>query len=93
MRINIKKWMRAAGLIGTSASLIVGLPLLASCASSGLYIMSDEWCERHLDASAAHCPENQRARASGSDPSLTLVSGASASRDGDGLQQPAVASN
>ena len=34
-------------------------PLLASCASSGLYYMSDDWCERHLAASAARCPENQ----------------------------------
>jgi len=41
-------------------ALIAVTPLLASCASSGLYIMSDEWCARHLDASAAHCPENQK---------------------------------
>jgi hypothetical protein len=33
--------------------------LLASCASSGLYNMSAEWCARHLEASTARCPENQ----------------------------------
>jgi len=32
------------------------IPLLTSCASIGLYDMSDEWCAHHLDASAARCP-------------------------------------
>ncbi len=40
-------------------AFIAVVPLLASCANSGLYNMSDEWCTRHLDASAARCPENQ----------------------------------
>jgi len=40
-------------------AFIAVVPLLASCASSGLYYMSDDWCERHLNASAARCPENQ----------------------------------
>jgi hypothetical protein len=40
-------------------AVIVVVPLLASCASSGLYNMSDEWCARHLDASGARCPENE----------------------------------
>jgi hypothetical protein len=38
---------------------IVILPLLASCASSGLYYMSDGWCAAHLQASASRCPEHQ----------------------------------
>jgi len=42
-----------------SRVFIAVVPLLASCASSGLYYMSDDWCERHLGASAARCPENQ----------------------------------
>ena len=36
--------------------------LLAACASSGLYNMSDEWCAAHLNASAARCPQNEEAR-------------------------------
>jgi len=40
-------------------AFIAVVPLLASCASSGLYYMSDDWCERHLNASAARCPANQ----------------------------------
>jgi hypothetical protein len=46
------------------ASLIALMPLLASCASSGLYYMSDDWCARHGDASPAHCPVNQNVRIS-----------------------------
>ena len=49
----------AASFFGSLPALIVVAPLLASCASSGLYNMSDEWCARHLDATAARCPENQ----------------------------------
>jgi len=41
------------------AALIALAPLLASCASSGMYNMSDEWCARHLEASAARCPAPQ----------------------------------
>ncbi len=40
-------------------ALIAIAPLLASCASLGLYNMSDAWCARHLDASVARCPSNQ----------------------------------
>jgi hypothetical protein len=41
------------------ASVIVVLaPLLASCASSGLYNMSDEWCSAHMNASEARCPKD-----------------------------------
>jgi len=36
--------------------MAVLLPLLASCASSGLYYMTDDWCAAHLDASLARCP-------------------------------------
>jgi hypothetical protein len=42
--------------------LAIGVTLLAlalsSCASSGLYAMSDEWCEKHPDASPARCNRN-----------------------------------
>jgi hypothetical protein len=44
------------------AFIAVASSLLAGCASSGLYNMSDEWCAAHLDASAARCPENEEAR-------------------------------
>ena len=44
------------------AFIAVASSLLAGCASSGLYNMSDEWCSAHLDASAARCPENEEAR-------------------------------
>ena len=40
-------------------SIVALVPLLASCASSGLYNMSDEWCAAHLSASAARCPSDQ----------------------------------
>ena len=49
----------AASFFSSLPAFIVVAPLLASCASSGLYNMSDEWCARHLDATAARCPENQ----------------------------------
>ena len=42
----------------TVTTLIAALPLLASCASSGLYSMSDDWCAAHPSATAARCPEN-----------------------------------
>ena len=42
-------------------AFLVVAPLLTACASSGLYDMSDEWCAKHLDASAARCPKNQNA--------------------------------
>ena len=35
---------------------------LASCASSGLYNMSDDWCATHQDATAARCPEKAEER-------------------------------
>ena len=44
----------------TSIALVALVPLLASCASSGLYDMSDDWCSAHLDASAARCPRDQK---------------------------------
>lgn len=42
-----------------SRAFIAVVPLLTSCASSGMYYMSDDWCARHLAASAARCPGNQ----------------------------------
>jgi hypothetical protein len=49
----------AASFLSPLPVLIAVAPLLASCASSGLYNMSNEWCAKHLDATAARCPENQ----------------------------------
>ena len=43
-------------------TIMVLVPLLASCASSGLYNMSDEWCTAHMNASAARCPQNEEQR-------------------------------
>ena len=43
----------------TLAAFIAFIPLLASCAGPGLFNMSDEWCAKHSDATAAHCPGNQ----------------------------------
>ena len=65
MRTNINKRTTTLSFIA-SATLIAVMPLLASCASSGFYYMSDDWCARHLDARPARCPENQKARASNS---------------------------
>ena len=36
--------------------------LLASCASTGLYNMSDDWCGAHVNASTARCPQNEERR-------------------------------
>jgi hypothetical protein len=44
----------------TAIALLALMPLLASCASTGLYNMSDDWCSAHLDASAARCPREQK---------------------------------
>jgi len=38
------------------AYIVALVPLLASCASSGLYNMSDEWCAAHMSATASRCP-------------------------------------
>jgi hypothetical protein len=43
-------------------TVMVLVPLLASCASAGLYNMSDEWCTAHVNASAARCPQNEEQR-------------------------------
>jgi len=40
-------------------AFIMVVPMLTSCASSGFYNMSDEWCARHLSASPSRCPKNQ----------------------------------
>jgi len=34
------------------------VPLLAACASSGLYNMSDEWCATHVSATPSRCPQD-----------------------------------
>jgi hypothetical protein len=41
-------------------SIVALVLLLASCASSGLYDMSDNWCAAHLNASAARCVQDQQ---------------------------------
>jgi hypothetical protein len=41
-------------------ALFLLIPLLASCASSGFYNMTDDWCDTHADASTVRCPGNQR---------------------------------
>jgi hypothetical protein len=46
-------------------AIVVLLALLAACASTGLYNMSDDWCTRHATASAARCPNNQEALRAG----------------------------
>ena len=54
---------RAATLMPSMRITSIGalVFLLASCASSGLYNMSDEWCVAHLNASAARClPDQER---------------------------------
>jgi len=43
------------------------VPLMASCASSGLYNMSDDWCAAHLNASAARCPQHDEQRVAAKD--------------------------
>jgi len=39
------------------ALIAVLVPLAASCASSGLYNMTDTWCSAHPGASLARCPK------------------------------------
>jgi hypothetical protein len=54
---------RAATLVPSMriTSIVALVLVLASCASSGLYYMSDNWCAAHLNASAARClPDQQR---------------------------------
>ena len=53
---------RAATLMPSMriTSIVALVLLLASCASSGLYNMSDNWCAAHLNASAARCPADQQ---------------------------------
>ena len=46
-------------------SLVVLVGLLASCASTGLYNMSDDWCAAHATASAARCPGANARQAGG----------------------------
>jgi hypothetical protein len=68
--------MTILALTRTSTALIAVMPLLASCASWGLYNMSDEWCAKHVDATPAHCPGNHNARAAGRDQTLTVTADA-----------------
>ena len=44
------------------AWIAVLVPLWASCASSGLYNMSDSWCTEHPSASVARCPKKDAER-------------------------------
>ena len=78
--------MTISDLICVSAMIAV-MPLLASCASSGLYNMSDEWCARHLDATAAHCPQSHSARAPAGSPEQALTPDARTARAGQARLQ------
>jgi hypothetical protein len=44
------------------ALIAVLVSLLAACASSGLYNMSDTWCAAHPGASLARCPRSDAER-------------------------------
>ena len=44
------------------ALVAVLVSLLASCASSGFYNMSDSWCVAHPGASLARCPQKSEER-------------------------------
>jgi hypothetical protein len=80
MRTSINKKKRTSLSTVSSATLIAVMPLLASCASSGFYYMSDDWCRTHLDAGPARCPENQKARVSGVKPAIDAQRSGFASR-------------
>jgi len=56
---NLKRSCKHTFSVVTIRAIIAVVPLLSSCASTGLYYMSDDWCARHSDASAARCPENR----------------------------------
>jgi hypothetical protein len=42
----------------SAAAIAVAWICLSGCVSSGFYQMSDEWCVRHPEASAARCGHN-----------------------------------
>ena len=78
MRTNINKGTALPFI--ASAALIAATPLLASCASSGFYYMSDDWCSSHLAAGPARCPENQKDRIADGDPGIETERSGFASR-------------
>jgi hypothetical protein len=43
----------------TALSLLLLLPILASCGSGGLFNMSEDWCQTHVHASEARCGTHQ----------------------------------
>jgi hypothetical protein len=45
--------------VRTTLSIVALVPLLASCASAGLFNMSDDWCAAHVGASESRCPKQQ----------------------------------
>ena len=47
------KWF----LVGVA--LVTVVALMMGCASSGLFDMSERWCDSHPNASAAHCGERK----------------------------------
>jgi hypothetical protein len=54
--------------------IAVLVPLLASCASSGLYNMTNDWCAEHVSASEARCPKDRdRVVHNDSEPVATTV--------------------
>ena len=66
-----------------AALLVALIPLLASCASSGFYNMSDQWCAAHLGASAARCPEkkDEQRRVADNDRRRIIAANQAAGRD------------
>jgi hypothetical protein len=58
------KWF----LIGVAA--IALLAYLTGCTSSGLYAMSDQWCDSHPDASPAHCERRAVIEHAGTTPTV-----------------------
>jgi len=53
-------WIKISSM--RNALIAVLISLLASCASSGLYNMSDTWCAAHPGASMARCPKQDGER-------------------------------
>ncbi len=53
---------RAATLMPSMriTSIVALILLLESCASSGLYNMSDNWCAAHLNTGPGQCPPDQQ---------------------------------
>jgi len=56
LQIQMKHLRMTTVRVSVIAAIV---PLLACCASTGVYNMTDEWCAQHLSASAARCADRQ----------------------------------